>query len=121
MAVAAAADRQGNYAIWGAGGQSCHQFALSDQDVSKTAPYRDYLMGYLTAFNAFAPDTYDATGGVTLEATLTWLRRYCDAHAMDSFERAVGQMLLTQHAARTRLPPGTSAGWGDARAPPGRP
>ncbi len=109
---ASAADDQGNYAIWGVGGRSCNHFALSAQKEAETNSFRDYLMGYLTAFNAFTPDTYDATGGETLEESLAWLLSYCAEHKMDSFERALGQMLLAQHEQRSRVPAGHSRGWG---------
>ena len=110
--IAPAADDQGNYAIWGAGARSCNHFALAAQNESELSSFRDYLMGYLTAFNTLTPDTYDATGGETLEKSLLWLRRYCSEHKMDSFERALGQLLLTQHEQRSRMSPGRSQGWG---------
>lgn len=112
-----AADSQGNYAIWGAGGRSCNQFAQAQQDASKLAPFRDYLMGYLTAFNTLTPDTYDAVGGESLEATLSWLGDYCEQHKMDSFERAMGQLLLARHDQRAQVPPGASRGWSNASSP----
>lgn len=116
-----AADGQGNYAIWGAGGRSCNQFSQSRPDAAKLATFRDYLMGYLTAFNTLAPDTYDALGGESLETSLNWLDEYCGQHKMDSFERAVGQLLLTRHEQRSRTPPGTSRGWSNAPAPTATP
>ncbi len=109
--VASAADGQGNYAIWGTGARSCDQFTQSKQDATKLAPFRDYLMGYLTAFNTLAPDTYDAVGDESLETTLAWLDQYCDQHKMDSFERAMGQLLLARHDQRSRVPPGANRGW----------
>ncbi len=119
--LVSAADSQGNFAIWGVGGRSCNQFAQSAQDVTQTTSFRDYLMGYLTAFNSLAPETYDATGGEALETTLAWLREYCDAHKMDSFDRAVGQMLLARHDQRSRIPPSASRGWGGGKSPPASP
>ena len=119
--VACAADSEGNYAIWGAGGRSCHQFTQAQADATTLAPFRDYLMGYLTAFNTLTPDTYDAVGGESLETTLAWLDDYCSAHKMDSFERAMGQLLLARHDQRSRIPPGTSRGWSSGPASPATP
>ncbi len=119
--LASAADSQGNYAIWGAGGRSCNQFAQSASDATKTTSFRDYLTGYLTAFNTLTPDTYDGTGGAALETTLGWLRNYCDEHKMDSFERAMGQMLRARHDQRSRVAPRTSRGWGAGPTPPSSP
>jgi hypothetical protein len=116
-----AADARGNYAIWGAGGRSCNQFVQSRQEVAKLAPFRDYLMGYLTAFNTLATDTYDAVGGETLETTQSWLDEYCQQHKMDSFEHALGQLLLARHDQRLRVPPGTGQGWSSGPATPVKP
>ncbi|MBK8960814.1 MAG: hypothetical protein IPM80_20945 [Proteobacteria bacterium] len=107
--LAPAADHQGNYAIWGAGGRSCHQFAQARPDAAKLATFRDYLMGYLTAVNTLAPDTYDALGGESLETSLSWLADYCGEHKMDSFERAVGQLLVARHDQRLQSPPSQGA------------
>ena len=119
--AASAADSQGNYAVWGTGGRSCHQFTQAGADASKLAPFRDYLMGYLTAFNALTPATYDAVGGASLEKTLAWLAAYCSEHKMDSFERAMGQMLLAGHDQRSRVPPGASRGWSSGPPSPATP
>lgn len=109
---ALAADAGGNYAIWGAGGRSCHQFDVAAANPAEVAAFRDFLMGYLTAFNTLAPETYDALGGQPLEGALEWLRDYCDQHQMDSFERALGQLLLARHDERSRVPPGSGRrGW----------
>src|SRR5262249_57656 len=88
-----AADRAGNYAIWGAGGRSCHQLESAGGDATRLAPFRDYLMGYLTAVNSLAGDTYDAVGGQSLETAMQWIGEYCAQHHMDSFERAIAQVL----------------------------
>jgi len=112
--MALAADGQGNYAIWGTGGRSCNQFTHARAETAKLAPFRDYMMGYLTAFNTLVPDTYDALGGQSLEVSLEWLGEYCGEHKMDSFERAVGQLLQARHDQRARIPPGASRGWSGA-------
>lgn len=115
--VVPAADAQGNYAIWGAGGRSCNQFAQSRPDAAKAATFRDYLMGYLTAVNTLVPETYDALGGESLETSLSWLSDYCDAHKMDSFERAVGQLILARHDQRLQGPARAGRGWSNAPPP----
>lgn len=120
-AVVPAADGQGNYAIWGAGGRSCNQFAQALPDAARVATFRDYLMGYLTAVNTLAPETYDALGGESLETSMTWLGQYCDEHKMDSFERAVGKLLLARHDQRLQAPPHLGRGWSSAPAPAATP
>lgn len=119
---ATGADAQGNYAIWGAGGRSCNQFARAAGDTAQMASFRDYMMGYLTAVNTLSPDTYDAVGGESLETAIGWLGEYCDEHRMDSFERALGQLVVARHAERNRMPPGAAShGWGASPAPTATP
>ncbi|MGE0485862.1 MAG: hypothetical protein AB7Q81_17075 [Gammaproteobacteria bacterium] len=108
-----AADDAGNYAIWGAGGRSCNQFEKSAEDSVARGAFKDYLMGYLTAYNALAPGTYNALGEMTLESALAWLDGYCDEHRMDSFDRAITQLVIGRHEQRQRgAGGGASGGWG---------
>ena len=111
-----AADAAGNYAIWGAGGRSCHQFQRSATDLQARAPFKDFLMGYLTAYNALATMTYNALGDMTLEDAVGWLDTYCAAHQLDSFDRALGQMLRERHESRTQAS-NAAGGWGRPPAP----
>jgi len=112
-----AADGAGNYAIWGAGGRSCNQFKAAQEHEATLDTYRHYLMGYLTAFNALSPDTYDALG-ITLTDAVSWLGDYCTQHRMDSFERAIAQLIVARRDTRTRQPSGSRRGWGTAGPPP---
>ncbi len=106
-----AADKAGNYAIWGLGGSSCFAF-LKAQDAQKVDAYRTYLMGYLTAFNTLSEDTYSATGAQPLPVSIRSLRRYCAEHQMDSFDRAIQQTLGAIYSSRQRESPGSKQPWG---------
>ena len=114
VAPGISADGSGNYAIWGAGSRSCNQFQRALPDDSAIAAFREYLMGYLTAYNTLAENTYKATGAMSLEDALAWLDAYCDAHKIDSFERAITQLVITQHESRQRQSPRSRHGWGRA-------
>ncbi len=105
------ADAAGNYAIWGVGRSSCYQFGKSPDDDSRDR-YRVFLMGYLTAFNTLSENTYNSTGNQSLEQSIRWLGEYCSQHQMDSFDRAIQQMLDTLYASRHPHPPGRERGWG---------
>ena len=113
-----AADPAGNYAIWGAGARSCHQFLRAVGDEAQLSGYRDYVMGYLTAVNTLSASTYDAVGGESLETTLKWINDYCAGHKIESFERALTQLIDARHEQRLRQPPGATRGWGGGGAPP---
>ncbi|MEX2482623.1 MAG: hypothetical protein WD928_17335 [Gammaproteobacteria bacterium] len=116
-----AADAGGNYAIWGPGGRSCNQYQRSVEDVAARASFRHFLMGYLTAYNALAPKTYNALGDMSLGQALAWLDDYCAAHQLDSFDRALAQMLIDRHPSRTQAGDTPAASWGRPQRPSGSP
>ncbi len=113
VAPAIAADAAGNYAIWGVGKASCYRFLQSTIDAPDDR-YKVFVMGYLTAFNTLSEETYNATGTQTLDVSLVWLADYCELHQMDSFDRAIQQMISTTYDSRQRVPPGRERGWGRA-------
>ena len=108
-----AADAAGNYAIWGVGGSSCHQFLKSANDESRNH-YRVFVMGYLTAFNTLTAETYSATGAQTLEVSIDAIEAYCIVHQMDSFDRAIQQLLTSLYASRVQESPNGKRAWGRA-------
>ena len=105
-----AADKAGNYAIWGLGGSSCHAF-LKAQNQPTAENYQNFLMGYLTAFNTLSSDTYSATAGQSLELSMHAIRTYCSDHQMDSFDRAIQQTLTSLYTSRLRESPNASQVW----------
>ena len=113
---AIAADADGNYAIWGVGRASCHQYVKSD-NATADERYKTFLMGYLTAVNTLTSETYNITGSRPLDAALVWLTDYCGDHQMDSFDRAVQQLVDAGFDERQRVPPGRERGWGRAATP----
>lgn len=104
-----AMDQQGNYAIWGVGATSCHQFTRAVEQ-SQEDTYRHYLMGYLTAFNATSDGVHDGTHGMKLSDALRKIGSHCDLHRMDSFERAIKILLVDQ--ARSHEQAGAPSRWG---------
>ena len=109
--TAHAIDAEGNYAIWGIGQTSCHQFTKA-YATDALSDYRSYVAGYLTAFNAMAKDVYQVTGKHTMKDNLSTLQAHCTSNPIDSFERAI-QALIETESARAR---DTNAGaaWGRA-------
>lgn len=111
QATVQAADGAGNYAIWGVGQSSCHQFnrAQANQD---TRQYKDYLLGYLTAFNTLSENTYNVAGNTKLEDINAWLSDYCQMHQIESYNRAIQQYVNDHFDERLTVPPGSGQGWG---------
>lgn len=108
---ALAADKGGNYAIWGVGQSSCHKFVKA-LEADESRQYKDYLMGYLTAFNTLSEDTYNISGNTKLGEVEQWLAGYCDLHQIESFNRAIQQYATEHFEARLTVSPGSSKGWG---------
>lgn len=83
-----AADRDGNYAVWGIGAKSCNMYNQA-AEAGETGEFRHYVMGYLTAYDTFVPDTYRLGAGLDLPGVIALVADYCGRVPMDSFERAL--------------------------------
>lgn len=114
--LATATDGDGNYAIWGQGSRSCNQFLKTTEETEQKR-FKDYTMGYLTAYNMLSDDTYSITGKVPLPQFLERLRLHCEGNQLDSFDRALKIVIAAQYEDRLRTPTGNQQSWGRA---PGR-
>ena len=103
-----AADNDGNYAVWGQGKKACFHYneARKDPDGIAMEGFRGYLMGYLSAYNAITPKTYNITGKMDLDGVLAWLDEYCGSKGMLSFEQAMLEYTDQHFKERATFPPG---------------
>ena len=99
-----AADQSGNYAIWGKGQKSCFRY-LKERAGGMDQAYREYVMGYLTAYNAVAPETYSISRDMNLDQIMTWLDDYCDANQVNGLEQSLLQFINNHYEQRYRMPP----------------
>lgn len=99
-----AADKDGNYAVWGVGAKSCFHF-LEVADTAEREQFRNYVMGYLTAYDALTEDTYSIGAGKDLDQVMTWLKEYCSQKQIHSFEQGLTEFTVEQHPQRSRHPP----------------
>ena len=51
--------------------------------------YRNYIKGYITAYNIFTEDTYSITGVMKEKDVIVWLNDYCKENPMSSLETAL--------------------------------
>lgn len=100
-----AADKDGNYAVWGVGAKSCYHFTQAQTQPEETA-YRNYVTGYLTAYDALSEDTYSISAGKDLDEVMTWIVDYCSKKQIHSFEQALAEFTVEQRPQRSRRPPG---------------
>lgn len=108
-----AADSEGNYAIWGEGGASCHNYSIA-RAANKDEAFKAYLRGYLTSYNTISNETYSISGSMNLPQMMEWIDDYCDKKAIDSFDRAIQMLISDIEEERYKSPPkqGISKGWG---------
>ena len=100
-----AADSNGNYAIWGAGNKSCHSYNLA-RAAKDDNKFRDYTMGYLTAYNHHTESTYSISRDMNLEQVLSWMDELCEMKPIISFDEALVSFISEHHEHRMKFPPG---------------
>jgi len=110
--TAAAADSEEAYAVWGDGNLSCHKYnkarAASGPELEKI---KSYVTGYLTAYNAFTPDTYDIAGGTKIDEIIGSLDDYCDTKQVESLESALHHYVQGHVEKRARTSPRQRPRW----------
>jgi hypothetical protein len=110
VAPAHAADEDSNYVIWGVGQKSCHSYSEA-RSAGKADEYRNFVTGYLTAYNAISADTYNIAPNMDSDAILTWLDGHCDESKTTNFAEAMHQFVTEQNDARAKAAPGNGARW----------
>ncbi len=97
-----AADADGYFRTIGV--PTCGEFVASQ--LPSAAPYADirvgsWIAGYISAYNAQAPDTYDILRGGGMDGARLWLTNYCNAHALDNLSKAMDALVDEGHSQRT--------------------
>ena len=101
---AMAMDSAGKYAVWGVGSKACFTYS-KDKKAGHGQKYRDYEMGYLTAYNRITPETYNISGKMDLEAVDAWVGDFCKNKPMNSFEQAMTNFVHDHIKSRYRVAP----------------
>ncbi len=99
-----AADKDGNFAIWGKGNKSCHNYNIS-RNTDEEQRFKDYIMGFLTAFNVQMPETYRVSGNMNLDEILAWLDDYCQLKPVISFEQSLSDFIIENRDERMKRSP----------------
>lgn len=90
------ADKEGKYAVKGAGKRTCSNFTQAVE--SKSTDYYlfgGWLEGYLSAYNQFQPQNFDITPWQTTELMLTLLTQHCKTNPETKFLTAVNSLIKT--------------------------
>lgn len=97
----AAADRDGAY--WSQRPASCREFLRAHPTGERTpesSAVRNWVAGYVTAFNRQTPDTYDITGIADFEQLLQSVERFCKANPLADVGAAMESVTEQLHPTR---------------------
>lgn len=108
--VATAADEDSNYVIWGIGQKSCNSYSQARAQ-GKFEDFKNYIAGYLTAYNAFMPETYNIAPGQQTENVLAWLDEHCTDSKTNHLAEAMHRYVEASFDAREKAAPGNGARW----------
>lgn len=87
-------NEQASFKNWGLGAMSCASYVeareFPDSPVGPyDATFRQWLMGFATAFNLQDPSTADLLGRTSVERAMKWIESYCRKNATEEFFTAV--------------------------------
>jgi hypothetical protein len=90
-----AAGKDGKYILMGRGADTCHQWAKARRIETPTVvEMESWLLGYLTATNAWRANTGDVTAGLSADQIFTWMDRYCKDHKDERIGEAARNLVL---------------------------
>ena len=61
----------------------------NNNEVENFEKYRNYIKGFITAYNIFTEDTYSITGVMKEKDVILWINTYCEENPMSSLETAI--------------------------------
>jgi hypothetical protein len=108
--MADAADIENHYVILGLGQNSCNSYnqarAAGDFD-----HYKGYITGYITAYNAFVPETYNIVADMDTNAVIAWMDAHCADSQTMSFADAMHALVDEMYEKRQKSSPANGARW----------
>jgi len=110
--VAQARDLNGNYAVFGAGGQSCADYLEArDQGGEAALAFAQWIAGHLSAYNLLLDKTYNILGDVTPFQLMAELDAYCREARDLPFVQALALHLEQLYDVRANLSPNQPSNW----------
>lgn len=101
-----AKDIDGEFVVFSAGANSCVDYLNARRgDRADFEPYRQWLSGYLSAFNLIVVNTYDIVGERKYSEIIRWLDQYCIKNQKVSFVNASAALTVTLYPERRNLAP----------------
>ncbi len=112
--TADAKDIDGEFVVFSTGAASCGDYLQARRSGSSSLePYRQWLSGYLSAFNLIVVNTYDIVGDYQYTQIIDWLDQYCAQNQAVTFVNASAALTITLYPDRRNLAPNkdTSNKW----------
>ncbi|MFK7829521.1 MAG: peptidoglycan-binding domain-containing protein [Congregibacter sp.] len=89
-----AADKNGDFALEGAGRATCSRFLTAvDEDSTEVLLFGGWLHGYITALNQLNEQTYDIVTWPSVQQQLQFLAGYCRENSKQRFFNAAAAMV----------------------------
>ena len=98
---ACAADRDGKHAVLGS--VSCARF-IEDRKEGRwqAMPHAAWVEGYITAYNAHVPDTYNVLGGIDVERVIQRLENWCSVNVDKPLVEGLEKLIVELSPRRQR-------------------
>jgi hypothetical protein len=99
------ADAEGKYSI--SSRTSCGKYIEERKQISGVhyAQTSYWVSGYITAYNAWMPDTYDITGDTDQASVMLWLENWCKANPLKNVSNGMELLILEMRPHRHRANP----------------
>ena len=103
---ALAKDMDGEFAVFGPGGDSCQQFLTAQKLGGHSAyAYQEWALGYLSAFNLIVKNTYNIMGTRSMDEGLDWLQDHCRYQPSTLFVNAIAALTTRLYPERMNMAP----------------
>lgn len=108
--TAQAATKEGSYATYGHGGNSCGAYlealnkGRSGRGYNEENEYIVWARGYLSAYNHYMSNTYSILGQTDLEGAMAFIEKYCRENPLSPFSEAVEELVIRLYPNRRTRP-----------------
>jgi hypothetical protein len=95
----AAADKTGSIVVLGYGLSSCGTWTADHTSkASSSFPEDQWVLGYVTSFNAWNDGTSNISGDTDNTGLLEWVSNYCAQYPLNSISQASASLMVALYA-----------------------
>jgi hypothetical protein len=93
-----------NGRFWNFNDTSCGQF-IDDRKTNMDAPDRLWLAGWLSAYNALMPHTFNILGSDDLAGAMLWIENWCRQNPLKGMPEAAWALTMALYPTRQTVAP----------------